>query len=271
LLFLSNEKNTFFAQSDNNPIMPPEGRHNLENLIDLAYALSQQNQFEEILRLVAQRTAALLQAQTALIMMVNPQTRQTVKTVIREGREEQAVKYRVVQDQINGWMMKFNQPLLSQDIKTDPRFAKVKFGDLAIKSVAAALIKIEGIVLGSLMVLNKRNDEAFAEDDLTYLDKIAVIAAPYLRNVQKIQQFFSALLPEAALVSKYENVGLLGKSKKFVQLLQTIEAAARCDVRVQLESRAARVRNALREPSTNSAAAATSRSSPLIAAPFRRI
>jgi GAF domain-containing protein len=130
--------------------MPRESRLNSENLIDLAYALSQQNQFEEILRLVAQRTVALLHAQVALITMVNPQTRQTVKTVIREGREEQAVKYRVVQDQINGWMMKFSQPLLSQDIKTDPRFAKVKLGELAIKSVAAVLIKIEGVVLGSL-------------------------------------------------------------------------------------------------------------------------
>jgi transcriptional regulator with GAF, ATPase, and Fis domain len=204
-------------------------------LIDLAYALSQQNHFEEILRLVAQRTAALLHGQTALIMMVNPQTRQTVKTVVREGREDQEVKYRAVQDQINGWIMKFNQPLLSQDIKNDPRFAKVKFGDLAIKSVVAVLLRIEGIVLGSLIVLNKRNDEVFNEDDLDYLDKIAVIAAPYLRNVQKIQQFFESPLPQAALLSKYEKLGLLGKSKKFVQLLQTIEAAARCDVRVLLE------------------------------------
>jgi transcriptional regulator with GAF, ATPase, and Fis domain len=209
--------------------------HKLEPLIDLAYALSQQNHFEEILRLVAQRTAALLHGQTALIMMVNPQTRQTVKTVVREGREDQAPSYRAVQDQINGWIMKFNQPLLSQDIRNDPRFAKVKFGELAVKSAVAVLLKIEGVVLGSIIVWNEQNDETFDEDDLAYLDKIAVIAAPYLRNVQKIQQFFESPLPQAALLSKYEKLGLLGKSKKFVQLLQTIEAAARCDVRVLLE------------------------------------
>jgi hypothetical protein len=85
----------------------------LESLIDLAYALSQQNHFEEILRLVAQRTAALLHGQTALIMMVNPQTRQTVKTVVREGREDQAPSYRAVQDQINGWIMKV-QPAFAE-------------------------------------------------------------------------------------------------------------------------------------------------------------
>lgn len=226
MAYTSDDK-TSVEQSENSP--------QLELLIDLAYALSQQNHFEEILRLVAQRTVVLLHGQTALIMMVNPQTRQTVKTVIREGREEQAPKYRVVQDQIIGWMMKFDQPLLSQNIKNDPRFAKVKFGELAIKSAAAVLIRIEGIVLGSLMVLNEHHDEAFDENDLSYLDKIAVIAAPYLRNVQKIQQYFLSPLPESALLSKYEKLGLLGKSKKFLQLLQTIEAAARCDVRVQLE------------------------------------
>ncbi|MGH7494777.1 MAG: sigma 54-interacting transcriptional regulator [bacterium] len=209
--------------------------HKLEHLIDLAYALSQQNHFEEILRLVAQRTAALLHGQTALIIMVNPQTRQTVKTVVREGREDEEPKYRAVQDQINGWIMKFNQPLLSQDIKSDPRFAKVKFSGLAVKSAIAVLLSIEGIMLGSIILLNKQNDEAFNENDLAYLDKIAIIAAPYLRNVQKIQQFFAAPIPEASLLSKYEKLGLLGRSKKFVQLLQTIEAAARCDVRVLLE------------------------------------
>ena len=209
--------------------------HNLEHLIDLAYALSKQNHFEEILRLVAQRTAALLHGQSALLLMVNPETQQTVKTVVREGQEDQEVKYHAVQDQINDWIMKFKQSLLSQDIKNDHRFAKVKWGDLPIKSVMAVLLRIEGVMLGSIIVLNKRIDEAFSENDLAYLDKIAVIAAPYLRHVQKSQQLFVAPMPEAALLSKYEKLGLLGRSKKFVQLLQTIEAAARCDVRVLLE------------------------------------
>jgi transcriptional regulator with PAS, ATPase and Fis domain len=44
-------------------------------------------------------------------------------------------------------------------------------------------------------------------------------------------------LPEAALLSKYEPLGLLGKSKPFIELLKAIEAAARCDVRVLLEGR----------------------------------
>lgn len=55
------------------------------------------------------------------------------------------------------------------------------------------------------------------------------------RNLQDVQPYFDAPMPETAILAKYEAVGLLGKSKKFVDLLQDIEAAAPCDVRVVLE------------------------------------
>ncbi|MCZ6820212.1 MAG: sigma-54 dependent transcriptional regulator, partial [Calditrichaeota bacterium] len=52
---------------------------------------------------------------------------------------------------------------------------------------------------------------------------------------QKIQEYFEAPLPATALLGKYEPLGLLGKSHSFVVLLQSIESAARCDVRVLLQ------------------------------------
>ncbi|MGH7450728.1 MAG: sigma 54-interacting transcriptional regulator, partial [bacterium] len=55
------------------------------------------------------------------------------------------------------------------------------------------------------------------------------------RNLQNVQQYYDAPLPEAELLAKYEAVGLLGRSKKFIDLLHDIEAAAPCDVRVVLE------------------------------------
>jgi hypothetical protein len=46
----------------------------LATLVELAAVLSQQNEYEEILRVVAQKAAGLLNAETAVIMMINPQT-----------------------------------------------------------------------------------------------------------------------------------------------------------------------------------------------------
>ncbi len=204
-------------------------------LIDLACVLSQQNDFQEVLRVVAQQAASLFQAEAALILMINPRTRETVKTVMREGRVSDERRFKSAQNQISGWIMQNQQPLLSRDIKQDPRFSRVAWGDISIVSVLGVPLRVEGVVIGTLILLNKAPGEAFSEEDRAYLEKLAVIAAPYLRNVQKIAAYFETPLPEAALLAKYEQVGLLGKSPKFIELLQAIEAAARCEVRVLLE------------------------------------
>ncbi|MFQ5864485.1 MAG: hypothetical protein ACE5IW_04560 [bacterium] len=56
-----------------------------DKLVELALILSQQNDYEEILRLVAQKAAGLMRADMALIMMINSQTRETVKTIYTGG------------------------------------------------------------------------------------------------------------------------------------------------------------------------------------------
>ncbi len=238
--------------------MEPE---KLEHLLELAAILGQQNDFQETLRVVAQKAASLLNAEIAIIAMINPQTRHTVKTLVREGRENEAVKWHAVQTYVSGWVIKNQKPLVSADLKADPRFAKNLFEGIPVKSVLAVPLRAEGLTLGALILLDikplqppntKHEQPAIAiqprssiqnqvsrteplDHALSYLERFATIAAPYLRNVQKIQQYFEAPIPEATLLAKYAAFGLLGKSKKFVELLQAVEAAGRCDVRVLLE------------------------------------
>jgi len=83
--------------------------------------------------------------------------------------------------------------------------------------------------------MNRQEGKQFTENDLTFLEKISVISAPYLRNVQFIQEFFEPPLPEVVLLSQYEKLGLLGKSVRFIEMLQALDAASRCGVRVLLE------------------------------------
>ena len=207
----------------------------LEQLIEFATTLSQQNQFAEIVRVVAEKTADLTNAEIAIIRMLNPRTHQTVKTIYQEDVGGPDDRYEKVRRQISGWIMKNKKPLLTSDIKTDSRFKNVNWGDADIKSVLAVLLQIEGSIIGSLILLNKGKKDVFKENDLSFLNKIAIIAAPYLRNVQKLQEFFEAPLPETVLQTKYEPLGMLGKCKKYMELLQAMEAASRCDVRVLLE------------------------------------
>ncbi len=209
----------------------------LEHLLDLAAILSQQTDFQEILRVTAQKAASLLNAETATIMMINPQTRNTVRTIMREGREDEPRQFHVVQTHVSGWIIKHQRPFASADLKTDPNFAKNLFAGIPIKTVLGVPLRVEGLTIGTLILLNAKQQPATSNQQqaLSFLEQLATIAAPYLRNVQKIQQYFAAPVPEATLLAKYEALGLIGKSKKFIELLQAIEAAARCEVRVLLE------------------------------------
>ncbi len=207
----------------------------MERLVALAEALGQQNNFDEILRLVARHATSLLHADTALITMINPETHQTVKTIFKEGAIVHEPYYHLLNVELGGWVAKNWHSLLSSDIHQDSRFRKKHFQGLPIKSVMCVALRLEGVMIGSLLLLNQKRGGEFSENDLAYLEKFAAITSPFLRNVQKIRQYFAVPLLESALLTKYANVGLLGKSPRFLELLQAVEAAARCEVRVLLE------------------------------------
>ena len=95
--------------------------HKLERLIELAETLGQQMDFAETLRVVTHQAASLLNAETALIMMINPATHQTIKTVFKEGKEEPAQRYQTVHTQVCGWVIKNHRAFLSANIQEDRR------------------------------------------------------------------------------------------------------------------------------------------------------
>jgi Nif-specific regulatory protein len=207
----------------------------LKSLIELASILGQQNDFEEILRLVTQKAASLMNSEESLIMMINPQTRQTVKTVFKKDTDLKDRQYQVVHLNISGWVINNNRSFLSENIHKDGRFRKNLFKNISAKSAICVPLRAERVVIGTLLLLNRSHGGKFDKNDLSYLEQFATIVSPYLRNIQKIQEYFLSSLPEQALVKKYESFGLLGRSRKYVDLLQAIESASRCDVRVLLE------------------------------------
>lgn len=207
----------------------------LENLFELANLLNRQHDFQEMLRLLSSKISIMFHAEIVSILMVNPRTQETIKTVVKEGSETAPKQYRVLETNIIGWVMKHQQPFLSADIRSDDRFRKNLFQDTSIQSVMCPSLQSGGVNIGYIVVLNKRGDPAYNSESLILLEKLATIAAPFINNVQKIQEYFQASLPESALLTKYEALGLLGKSPQFVELLRGIESAARCDVRVMLE------------------------------------
>ena len=206
----------------------------LESLIDLAQLLGRQNDYEEVLRLVTEKASNLVKSDVSLIMMINPKTRNTIKTIYEE-RNVGDVQNNVVHINLSGWVILNNTSLLSPDIKSDSRFSKKLLDKVKAKSAICVPFRVEKIIIGTLLLLNNEDNFSFTENDLSLIEKFSAIVSPFLHSAQSIAQYFTTPLSHETLLKKYEAHGLLGKSEKFIQLLQTIESAARCDVRVLLD------------------------------------
>ncbi len=207
---------------------------NTEDLFDLAKILGQQTDFKEVVRLVANNAAQLLKADMALILMLNPDTRRTVKTIVKNGRSIEQKEYRDIHIHIGGWIVNNKKPYFSTHIQKDSRFTEGLFDKVPVKSVGGVPLVIEGIIIGALILLYKDSLSLNEQELIPSLENIATISAPYLRNTQKIREYFKLTLPETSLLAKYNNVGLYGKSSRFIEMLHAIEAAAKCDARVLL-------------------------------------
>jgi len=208
----------------------------VENLLDFAGILENESDYQNILKLVSQKAAIYFQSDFAIIMMINPQTHQTVKTIYSEGDGGKKDKNHVVHTNISGWVIKNNCPLLSENIKKDGRFRKNLLKNTSYYSVLCAPLRAEAVIIGTLF-LARESKKTYKEDDLNFLNKFSSIISPFLRNVQKINQYFDRQISENTLIQKYETLGLIGKCPKFVEMLKTIEIASQSDIRVLLEGR----------------------------------
>jgi Nif-specific regulatory protein len=205
-----------------------------DDFFEFAKILGQQTDFQEVLRLVAHKSAQFLKADLALVLMLNPDTRETVITIIKEGKLLEQKEYRNVHIHVGGWIVSKGKSIVSNNIQTDDRFSKGLFEEVPFKSVVGVPLISEGIIVGALLLLYKISLNSAKDNTVRSLENIAAITAPFLRNVQKIRQYFKLSISEPNLILKYNNAGLYGKSNQFIELLHSIEAAAKCDARILL-------------------------------------
>ncbi len=205
-----------------------------DDLVEFAKILGQQTDFQEVLKLVAHKSAQFLKADLALVLMLNPDTRETVNTIIKDGKSIDQKEYRDIHIHVGGWIINNCKPFLSQNIQEDDRFIKGLFDKVPLKSVAGVPLIIEGIIIGALMLLYWEPSDFVNAASIGLLENIAAVSTPFLRNVQKLKQYFQTSMPESSIILKYKNVGLYGRSPRFIELLQAIESATKFDVRVLL-------------------------------------
>ena len=207
----------------------------LESIIELVQILNQQSSFEEILRLISVKAILLFEADSAKVMMLNPETEHTIKTIYKEQKDSFTQNYHLLNVNIAGWVQKNQVSFISADLSVDERFSPDLFKDSEVQSAICVALNVGNRSIGTLHLLNKRGNKIFTQEDLKLAEKFSYVIAPFLNKVEKIEEYFVCPIPDDDLTNKYAKIGLIGKSKRFIDLLKSIEAASKCNVRVLLE------------------------------------
>jgi len=207
----------------------------LGSIIELIQVLNQQSSFEEILRIISVKAIQLFDADSAKVMMLNPQTEHTIKTIYIKQKDNFLQNYHLLNVNIAGWVQKNQISFLSSDLCEDERFSSDIFKDIEVQSAICVALNVGNRPIGTLHLLNKRGNKIFTQEDLSLAEKFSYVIAPFLNTVGKIEEYFACPLPDDDLTNKYAKIGLIGKSDRFIDLLKSIEAVSKCNVRVLLE------------------------------------
>lgn len=201
-----------------------------EALLDFAISLCQHRDFDETLRLFTQQAIELFAADSATVVMLNPQTRQTIKTVMRKHEQHVEEILHKIHVHVAGWALKNKSLFVSYDLQADDRFSKRLFQSIGHITVLAAPLRAEGIANGVFILVKQAiagdntkidfSGMTLGESSLNLIEQFAAVVAPHLRKVQELQRYFAPPVPEASLLKKYRDLGLLGKSKPFIELPQ---------------------------------------------------
>ena len=205
-------------------------------LIEFISLLNSISDYDEILRIALNKISEIIDAEIVSIIMLNPQTQDTLRTVIHEEKKAITGKYHFVNSAVSGWVIKNKDSLLSNDLRSDKRFKENLFTNTSIKSCVCVPIISSGEITGTIIVLSVDGEKSFFKKDLNNMQNISAVISPYIYKSRKIQEYFSPpTLSDESLINKYKNFGLIGRSSKFIEMVRAIESASKCDVRVLLQ------------------------------------
>jgi phosphoserine phosphatase RsbU/P len=156
-------------------------------LNDLAIAAGSSLEVEQVLDTIVQKSIKAVKAEQGAILLVTDQQDSPLKTLIRQQDMSGLQTYRVSTD-ITGWVLKNQQPLLIENLATDPRFKINKQEQQAIKSVLCVPIWYKAKIMGILMMTNKKTDGPFSTNDARLLSIIAAQSGQLIRNSQLQQE-----------------------------------------------------------------------------------
>jgi GAF domain-containing protein len=129
----------------------------------------------------------VLRADDGSLLLLDQETNELVFVLVHGDIGQELRGYRISNDVgIAGWVATHRQPLIVNNPRQDWRFSEqVDVGfDFQTRSIVAVPMIARGKLVGVIELVNKRDEEGFAEADSTLLSILGVVAATALEEMQ---------------------------------------------------------------------------------------
>jgi len=171
-------------------------------LNEIATVMSSTLSLDRIVEVIVQKCVKHLNVeQVAVVLLHESDERKPFHTMIRSANSGRDILPYRLDDQITGWMLKNQKPLLINDFEKDDRFNIVDKQRFPIRSMLSVPLRLKGRMIGLLNVFNKRMEGDFSADDQRLLSIIASQSAQAIENARLYEE-------EQALVRMQEEMRL---------------------------------------------------------------
>ncbi len=183
----------------------------LSILNDLARAIGASLDSEDIIEKIVRRSVRAVDAEQSVITMVDRQSDDTMKTLVRAMRTSSAHERFHLNQNLLGWMHLHKKPLLTNDPRNDERFRGVKWEE-SVHSLICVPLMVKSELIGVLTVYNNKDKNEFKEDDQRLLGIIAAQSAQVIENARLYEEEKAfALMQEQIRLARQIQIDLLPK------------------------------------------------------------
>lgn len=160
----------------------------LSVLNEVALAVSSASALDQVIDLIVQKCVKHLHVEQGAVLLIDRQQEQApLKTMVRKVRSDYAgIPYRLG-DQITGWMIKNQQPLMIADLSTDERF-RMPPEAASVRNLLCVPLRLKGGMIGVLAVFNKLAGDAFSDSDQRLLMIIAAQSAQVIEAARLYEE-----------------------------------------------------------------------------------
>lgn len=156
-------------------------------LNELAREIGASRSTDAIMDRIIRRSLRSLHAEQAVITLVNEQSKEPMKTLVRAMVTSSEHEQFHLNQNLLGWMHLNKRPLLANSPRTDERFRGITW-DPSIRSILCVPLIVKSALNGVLTVYNKKNGAEFTEGDQRLLTIIAMQSAQVIENARLYEE-----------------------------------------------------------------------------------